>query len=152
MHIVLAFIVGLVFGIGLIVAGMTDPSKVQGFLDLAGNWDPSLALVMGGAILVALLPFRLAGRRATSLLGTALRIPDATRIDRRLVLGGLTFGAGWGLAGFCPGPALASLAAGRSEALIFSAAMLAGMGLFELLERRAARAAGCAPQPPARQP
>ena len=135
MHIVSAFIVGLVFGIGLIVAGMTNPAKVQGFLDLAGHWDPSLAFVMGGAILVGLLAFRLAGKRERALLGDPMRLPSATRIDRRLVLGGLAFGAGWGLAGFCPGPALASLATGSPKAWIFSGAMLAGMIVFELLER-----------------
>jgi uncharacterized membrane protein YedE/YeeE len=135
MHIVSAFIVGLVFGIGLIVAGMTNPAKVQGFLDLAGNWDPSLAFVMGGAILVGLAAFRFAGKRQRSLLGEAMRLPTATHIDRRLVLGGLAFGAGWGLAGFCPGPALASLASGGVKALIFTGAMLAGMVVFEILER-----------------
>ena len=114
MHILSALIVGLVFGIGLIVSGMTDPSKVLGFLDLAGNWDPSLAFVMGGAILVGLLAFRMAGRRERSLLGEAMRLPTATRIDRRLVLGSLAFGAGWGLAGYCPGPALAALASGSA--------------------------------------
>jgi uncharacterized membrane protein YedE/YeeE len=91
---------------------------------------------MGGAILVGLLAFRFAGKRERSLLGEAMRLPSATQIDRRLVLGGLAFGAGWGLAGFCPGPALASLAAGGLKPLIFAAAMLAGMGIFELLERR----------------
>jgi uncharacterized membrane protein YedE/YeeE len=138
MHIVSAFIVGLVFGIGLIMAGMTDPSKVQGFLDLAGNWDPSLAFVMGGAILVGLVAFRLAGKRERSLLGEAMRLPTATRIDRRLVLGGAAFGAGWGLGGFCPGPALASLATGDHKVLVFTGAMLAGMLVFDVLERRAA--------------
>ena len=134
MPILTAFIVGLVFGIGLIVSGMTDPSKVLGFLDLAGEWDPSLAFVMGGAILVGLLAFRVAGRRERSLLGEPMRLPTATRIDRRLVLGSLAFGAGWGLAGYCPGPALASLATGGVKPLIFTVAMLAGMSLFELLE------------------
>jgi uncharacterized membrane protein YedE/YeeE len=137
MHIVSAFIVGLVFGVGLIVAGMTDPAKVQGFLDLAGNWDPSLAFVMGGAILVGLVAFRLAGKRERSLLGEAMRLPTATRIDRRLVLGGAAFGAGWGLGGFCPGPALASLATGDHKVLVFTGAMLAGMFAFDVLERRA---------------
>ena len=142
MHILSALIVGLVFGIGLIVSGMTDPSKVLGFLDLAGTWDPSLAFVMGGAILVGLLAFRMAGRRERSLLGEAMRLPTATRIDRRLVLGSLAFGAGWGLAGYCPGPALASLASGSAKPLVFTAAMVAGMGVFELFERMgAARAA-----------
>ena len=136
MRILMALITGLVFGIGLIVAGMTNPAKVLGFLDLAGRWDPSLGLVMAGAILVALPAFRLAARRRQSLLGEPMHLPTATRIDRRLVLGSLAFGAGWGLAGFCPGPALASLATGAVQPLIFCAAMLAGMGIFELLERR----------------
>jgi uncharacterized membrane protein YedE/YeeE len=140
MHIVSACIVGLLFGIGLIAAGMTNPAKVQGFLDLAGNWDPSLAFVMGGAILVGLLAFRFAGKRERSLLGEAMRLPSATHIDLRLVLGGLAFGAGWGLAGFCPGPALASLATGGVKAWIFTGAMLAGMIVFEVLERIAAAA------------
>lgn len=137
MPIVSAFVVGLVFGIGLIVAGMTNPAKVQGFLDLAGNWDPSLALVMGGAILVGLVAFRFAARRERALLGEPMRLPTATSIDRRLVLGGLAFGAGWGLAGFCPGPALASLATGGAKAWLFTGAMLAGMVVFEVLERGA---------------
>jgi uncharacterized membrane protein YedE/YeeE len=138
MRILMALITGLVFGIGLIVSGMTNPAKVLGFLDLAGRWDPSLALVMAGAILVALPAFRIAARRRQSLLGEPMHLPTATRIDRRLVLGSLAFGAGWGLAGFCPGPALASLATGAVQPLIFCAAMLAGMGIFELLERRRA--------------
>jgi len=136
MRILMALITGLVFGIGLIVSGMTNPAKVLGFLDLAGRWDPSLALVMAGAILAALPAFRVAARRRQSLLGEPMHLPTATRIDRRLVLGSLAFGAGWGLAGFCPGPALASLATGSVQPLIFCAAMLAGMGIFELLERR----------------
>jgi uncharacterized membrane protein YedE/YeeE len=136
MRILMALITGLVFGIGLIVAGMTNPAKVLGFLDLAGRWDPSLALVMAGAILVALPAFRAAARRRQSLLGEPMHLPTATRIDRRLMLGSLAFGVGWGLAGFCPGPALASLATGAVQPLIFCAAMLAGMGIFELLERR----------------
>jgi uncharacterized membrane protein YedE/YeeE len=136
MRILMALITGLVFGIGLIVAGMTNPAKVLGFLDLASHWDPSLALVMAGAILVALPAFRVAARRRQSLLGEPMHLPTATRIDRRLVLGSLAFGAGWGLAGFCPGPALASLATGAVQPLIFCAAMLAGMGIFELIERR----------------
>jgi uncharacterized membrane protein YedE/YeeE len=139
MHIVTALIVGLIFGIGLIVSGMTDPSKVIGFLDLAGRWNPSLAFVMGGAILVGLVSFRFAGGRDKSLLGDAMRMPSANHIDRRLVLGGFAFGIGWGLAGYCPGPLLASLAGGGSKPLIFAAAMIAGMAIFELLERLPAR-------------
>ena len=135
MHIIMALLAGLVFGIGLIISGMTDPSKVIGFLDLAGAWDPSLGFVMGGAILVGLVAFRFAAGRDRSLLGDAMRLPTATHIDRRLVLGGLAFGAGWGLAGYCPGPALASIASGGAKPLIFTAAMLAGMAIFAVLER-----------------
>ena len=139
MHILMALVVGLVFGIGLIISGMTDPSKVIGFLDLAGRWDPSLGFVMGGAILVGLVAFRFAAGREKSLLGDAMRLPTATHIDRRLVLGGFAFGIGWGLAGYCPGPAFASLASGGSKPLIFVAAMIVGMVIFELLERLPAR-------------
>jgi uncharacterized membrane protein YedE/YeeE len=135
MQIIMALVVGLLFGIGLITSGMTDPSKVIGFLDLAGRWDPSLGFVMGSAILVGMVAFRFASGRDKSLLGDVMRLPTASRIDRRLVLGGFAFGAGWGLAGYCPGPALASLASGGSKPLIFSAAMVVGMVIFELLER-----------------
>lgn len=130
------FAVGLIFGIGLILSGMTDPGKVLGFLDLAGLWDPSLAFVMGGAILVGLMAFAVAKQRTRSFLGGALSLPKSTVIDRRLVMGSLTFGVGWGLAGFCPGPALVSLGAGQPKAVVFALAMLVGMGLFEWLERR----------------
>jgi hypothetical protein len=137
-----ALVAGAVFGIGLIVSGMADPAKVLGFLDLFGNWDPSLAFVMGGAVLVGVLAFTFARRRTVSLLGLEMRLPSATQVDRRLVGGGLLFGIGWGIAGFCPGPALVALGMGEQKALVFVAAMLAGMGLFELLERRqSARAA-----------
>ena len=139
MQTFVALLVGHLFGIGLIISGMTNPAKVIGFLDLAGAWDPSLALVMGGAIAVGLVAFQVAGRRAQSLLGAEMRLPTATRIDRRLVLGGLVFGAGWGLAGYCPGPALASLASGASQPLVFTLAMLGGMAIFEILERARAR-------------
>jgi uncharacterized membrane protein YedE/YeeE len=139
MHIIMALVVGLLFGIGLIVSGMTDPSKVIGFLDLAGKWNPSLGFVMGGAIVVGFAAFRFAGGRTTSLLGEPMRLPTARHIDRRLVLGGVAFGIGWGLAGYCPGPALASLASGGAKPLIFSAALVAGMAIFELLERLPSR-------------
>jgi uncharacterized protein len=135
MKLLMALLAGLVFGLGLIVSGMTDPSKVTGFLDLAGAWDPSLALVMGGAIGVGLIAFRMARTRTQALLGGAMQLPTERSIDRRLVLGGLTFGIGWGLAGFCPGPALASLATGGSKPLIFTAAMLLGMVIFEVQDR-----------------
>ena len=135
-HRLSEFAAGLIFGIGLILSGMIDPGKVLGFLDLAGAWDPSLALVMGGAILVGGLGFWWAQRRTVNLLGGELNLSQSTLIDRRLVLGSLTFGVGWGLAGFCPGPALVSLGAGQPKAIVFVLAMVVGMGLFEWLERR----------------
>lgn len=131
-----ALLAGLVFGLGLILSGMANPAKVLGFLDLAGPWDPSLALVMVGAIAVGLIAFALAKRSEITLLGLSLKLPDARHIDRRLVGGSLLFGAGWGLAGFCPGPALVALGMGELKAMVFVAAMLLGMGVFELLERR----------------
>jgi hypothetical protein len=134
-HRIVEFVVGLLFGIGLILSGMVDPGKVLGFLDLAGPWDPSLVFVMGGAILVGVFAFAVARKRTTSFLGDAMRLPTSGVIDRRLVGGGLLFGAGWGLAGFCPGPALVSLGAGQPKAAVFVVAMLAGMAVFEGLER-----------------
>lgn len=135
-HRISEFAVGLVFGLGLMLSGMTDPGKVIGFLDLFGAWDPSLALVMGGAILVGLFAFALAKRRTRTFLGGALHLPGARGIDLRLAAGSLLFGAGWGLAGFCPGPAIVSLGAGQSKAVVFVLAMLAGMVVFEWSERR----------------
>ena len=133
------FLVGLLFGLGLILSGMTDPGKVLGFLDLAGLWDPSLAFVMGGAIAVGASAFAVAKKRTRSFLGGAMHVPTARDIDKRLVLGSLVFGVGWGLAGFCPGPAIVSAAAGQPKAMAFVVAMLAGMWLFEVLERWAQR-------------
>ncbi|KGE01670.1 membrane protein [Achromobacter sp. RTa] len=130
-----AFVSGLVFGLGLIVSGMANPAKVLGFLDLAGAWDPSLAFVIGGAVLVSAAGFAVLRRRRASLSGEPLRWPTATRIDARLALGSLAFGAGWGLAGFCPGPALVAASAGVPQALVFVAAMLAGMAIFSILEK-----------------
>lgn len=138
-HRIAEFFVGLLFGVGLIVAGMTDPSKVLGFLDLAGSWDPSLAFVMGGGILVGLGAFATAKKRTTTFFGGALHLPTSTDIDKRLIGGGLLFGAGWGLAGFCPGPAIVSLGAGQPKAAAFVAAMLVGMAVFETIERIQAR-------------
>jgi uncharacterized protein len=130
-----ALAAGLVFGLGLIVSGMANPAKVIGFLDLGGAWDPSLAFVMGGAIAVGVVAFFVARRRSESFLGAAMRLPAVRTIDRRLVLGSVMFGVGWGLAGFCPGPAVVALGMGQGKALLFVAAMLGGMVLFEWLER-----------------
>lgn len=133
-HALTAFASGLVFGLGLILSGMTDPAKVIGFLDLAGNFNPALAFVMAGAIPMAAVAFRIAARRRATLLGDALHLPAAGKIDKRLLTGALTFGAGWGMAGYCPGPALVSLGTGGSDALVFVAAMLGGMLMFEVIE------------------
>jgi len=133
---VFAFAAGLLFGLGLIVAGMANPAKILGFLDIAGKWDPSLALVMVGAIAVGQVAFALARRRTLSALGLPMQLPTAGAIDFRLVGGSLVFGMGWGLAGFCPGPAIVALGAGYGKAAVFVAAMLVGMGAFELIERR----------------
>lgn len=130
-----SFLAGLVFGIGLIVSGMANPAKVLGFLDLAGRWDPSLALVMAGAIAIGIPAFFVAGRRARTLLGTPMRLPTARQVDKRLFVGSVVFGVGWGLAGYCPGPALVSLGSGQVKAVVFVAAMLAGMLVYDLIER-----------------
>ena len=136
-HRISEFVVGLLFGLGLILSGMTDPSKVIGFLDIFGLWDPSLALVMGGAIAVGFFAFALAKKRTVNFLGGALHLPKSSQIDKPLVIGAVLFGAGWGLAGFCPGPALVSLASGQIKAAAFVVFMLAGIQLFEILARRA---------------
>lgn len=132
----ISFLSGLVFGMGLIVAGMANPAKVLAFLDVAGQWDPSLALVMAGAIAVGVIAFALAKQRATSVLGLPMQVPAASHIDKRLVVGSVLFGVGWGLAGICPGPALVLVGAGAMKGIVFVLAMLAGMLMFEWLERR----------------
>lgn len=129
------FAVGLMFGVGLMASGMTDPGKVIGFLDLFGAWDPSLALVMGGAVVVGFFAFTLAKKRTSTFLGGVLRFPTNNQMDKPLVIGSLLFGAGWGLGGFCPGPALVSMADGQPKAMLFVAAMLIGMLGFELMDR-----------------
>ncbi|MEO9332407.1 DUF6691 family protein [Ectopseudomonas guguanensis] len=134
-----AFFAGLLFGLGLLLAGMADPAKVLAFLDLAGDWDPSLALVMAGAIGVAALPLNLAQRRTKALLGGAMQLPNRRDLDARLIGGSLLFGVGWGIAGICPGPALAIVLTGHWQAALFVAAMLAGMLIFTALEGRRGR-------------
>lgn len=126
---------GFVFGVGLLISGMANPAKVIAFLDLSQPWDPSLALVMAGAIGVGLPGFALAKRRERSLLGQRMQIPNQQTIDSKLLLGAAMFGLGWGIAGFCPGPALVAASALLPDALVFLAAMLAGMYLFSLRTR-----------------
>ena len=136
MSIVTSLLAGLVFGLGLILSGMASPAKVLGFLDLAGAWDPSLALVMAGAIAVGLVAFALARRRERSWLGQPMRLPVLRHLDARLLGGSLLFGVGWGVAGLCPGPALVLLGRLQPKAVGFVLAMLAGMALVAWLERR----------------
>jgi uncharacterized membrane protein YedE/YeeE len=131
-----AFVAGLLFGVGLLLAGMANPAKVLAFLDLAGNWDPSLALVMAGGIAAALIPFTLAKRRSQSLTGCPMQLPSKREPDRQLVIGSLLFGIGWGIAGICPGPAVVVLGSGNLAVLPFFAAMLAGMALYRGYEAR----------------
>jgi uncharacterized membrane protein YedE/YeeE len=137
-----SFAAGFVFGLGLLVAGMANPAKVLAFLDLAGAWDPSLALVMAGAVAVGAAAFAFMKKRTRTLLGAALLLPTPRRIDRRLILGSLVFGVGWGLAGICPGPALVLAGTGSAKGFVFLAAMIAGNGVFELLEKKKRAAPG----------
>ena len=130
------FVVGLLFGLGLMLSGMTDPGKVIGFLDLFGTWDPSLALVMLGALAVSSVPFYLVRNRQVSLLGAPIQMPTQRTIDRRLVLGSLVFGMGWAIAGLCPGPAVALLLTGQWQVVVFTLAMVAGMLIFAGIESR----------------
>lgn len=136
MGIVTSLLAGIVFGTGLILSGMVLPAKVLGFLDITGAWDPSLGLVMIGAVLVGIGAFSVAGRRQRSLLGFEMKLPTARHIDRRLVIGSLLFGVGWGIAGLCPGPAIVNLGTGQTKAIVFFLALLAGMAIFEIIERR----------------
>lgn len=137
MNVGISALAGLIFGFGLLLSGMANPAKVVGFLDLAGAWDPSLALVMGGAVGVGLFGFAWARRQGRAWNGEPLDLPTSTLIDRRLLLGGALFGLGWGLGGYCPGPALVAAGAGHGPALLFVAAMLVGMQLHDrVLARR----------------
>lgn len=129
------FFVGLVFGFGLLLSGMTDPAKVISFLDVTGVWDPSLAFVMGGAVVISFIAFRLSRNWKASLMGRVIILSDLKTIDTKLILGSALFGIGWGLSGFCPGPALASLATGELKSIIFIVAMIVGMACDSLYQR-----------------
>lgn len=146
-QLITSFVAGVLFAIGLGVAGMTQPQKVVGFLDFAGRWDASLAFVMMGAIGVHAVLFRLILRRSSPLLGGTFALPTQSSVDRRLVLGAAIFGVGWGLGGVCPGPGLVSVASGASTMLLFVGAMVAGMGLHSLIDtlRRPALSASATP-------
>jgi uncharacterized protein len=127
-----ALATGLLFGTGLAVSRMVDPARVLGFLDVAGTWDPTLAFVMAGALGTTWVGYRMALRRPKPVLAEQFILPTRRDIDVRLIAGAVTFGIGWGLAGFCPGPAVASLAYGNTRSLLFVAAMASGMGLYRL--------------------
>ena len=127
MKVLAALLSGILFGVGLAVSQMTNPAKVQAFLDVAGAWDPSLAFVMGAALVVSSIAVAIARRRSQSLLGEPLQIPEPAALDLRLIAGAAIFGVGWGLGGFCPGPAIAGLATGVPEVWVFTASMLAGV-------------------------
>jgi uncharacterized membrane protein YedE/YeeE len=135
MRLLSSFIAGLLFGVGLILSGMTDPAKVIGFLDISGEWNPSLAFVMVGAISVSYFAFRSAQKRSTTIIGQPVIFSIKKEIDLSLIAGSITFGIGWGLAGYCPGPALASIATGDEKPIIFFVAMLIGMGIYEVLQK-----------------
>lgn len=153
MPTITAFIAGLLFGSGLILSGMSNPAKVLAFLDLAGRWDPSLLFVMLGAILVAAVAFRAGGERARTVFGATIHLPGARHVDTRLIIGSAVFGVGWGLVGYCPGPALTSLGVGGWPTLLFVAAMIAGMAVFEVSERvKAWRTSRGRPQPATETP
>lgn len=130
MNLLTAFIAGLIFGMGLILSGMANPEKIIDFLDITGQWDPSLMFVMAGALIVSFFAFRYVKNRNQTCLKQAIQLPTSTQIDRRLVVGSILFGAGWGIAGYCPGPALTSLLTWQLEPFIFVLTMLAGMGIY----------------------
>lgn len=126
-NLVSQYLIGVFFGMGLIISGMTNPQKILNFLDITGNWDPSLIFVMGGAVAVGLAGFYLLTKRSEAFFGGALHVPKRRDITKPLVIGSFLFGIGWGVAGFCPGPAIVSVGLGQPKALVFVLAMLIGM-------------------------
>ena len=135
---IIGLLAGLLFGFGLLISGMTDPAKVQGFLDVFGAWDISLALVMGGGLAVALVGVQLVKRQSTSWIGTVIEMPTKTTINKRLLIGAMLFGIGWGLVGICPGPGIVLLGTGQWQAYIFIPAMILGMLIYQWLEPKLA--------------
>ena len=137
-RLVVAYVCGVLFALGLGISGMTHPSKVLAFLDFTGDWDPSLALVMGSGVLVNLVFFRMARRRGAPRLAPSFSLPPRTMVDASLVGGAALFGVGWGLGGFCPGPAIVSVVTGATPVVVFVVSMLASMGAYDALEATAA--------------
>ena len=133
--ILFAFASGLIFGLGLILAGMANPAKVLGFLDVAGTWDPSLAFVMAGAIMIGFVAFLFAKKRTQSFLGLPMQMPTNQLIDKKLVFGSALFGIGWGLAGICPGPGIVLLGAGETKGLVFVSALVLGVLIYRVVNR-----------------
>ena len=133
--ILTAFGFGLLFGAGLVISGMTNPDRIKSFLDVAGQWNPALALVMGGAVIAAAPAFYLARSRKQAVLGDAIAIPDSKVIDAKLLLGAAIFGIGWGISGICPGPALVLCGYGARGAIVFVAALIAGIWLVDLTKK-----------------
>ena len=131
---IIGLLAGLLFGFGLLISGMTDPTKVQGFLDIFGAWDISLALVMGGGLIVAIIGVQLAKRQQNSWIGTLIELPSKTTINRQLLIGAMLFGIGWGLVGICPGPGIVLLGTGQWQAYVFIPAMIVGMLIYQWLE------------------
>ena len=139
MRFVFAYATGVVFGLGIMISGMANPAKVLNFFDIAGSWDPSLAFVMGGALLVTFFGYRAILKRKAPMMDTTFHLPTARDLDLRLIGGSAVFGVGWGIAGFCPGGALPALGTGRSEVLIFTGALIAGLWLARTLNARMGR-------------
>ena len=133
---IIGLLAGLLFGFGLLISGMTDPVKVQGFLDVFGAWDISLALVMGGGLIVAVIGVQLAKRQQSSWIGTLIEMPSKTAINKKLLIGAMLFGIGWGLVGICPGPGIVLLGTGQWQAYVFIPAMIVGMLIYQWLEAK----------------
>ncbi len=131
---IIGLLAGLLFGFGLLISGMTDPVKVQGFLDVFGAWDISLALVMGGGLAVAIVGVQLAKRQQSSWIGTLIEMPSKTVINKKLLIGAMLFGIGWGLVGICPGPGIVLLGTGQWQAYVFIPAMIVGILVYQWLE------------------
>ena len=136
MRLISALLIGLLFGLGIAVSGMINPAKVLNFFDLAGTWDPSLAFVMAGALAVAIPGYRFVLARPAPSFEPRFQLPDAKAIDRRLILGSLTFGIGWGIAGFCPGGALPAIGSGNPSVFLFLAALIGGLLIARVLQSR----------------